>query len=442
MSGKWKPLSALLFFVALASCAQMKTLSPADRLEADEKLEYLMLRATDPTAAREYLTLPTAHARADFIRWFWQNRPAERRVLEARTRKAREVFGRVDLLGDERVLTYIRYGPARREEYAPEPVATETSRIFVNPAEIWTYDSLGLQFDFVKTGLSYRQVGITRFGRNWFPPALEPVDYGKPPPSLRANPKNLKFAIAAYRLDQHQDTVTVELHYGIASTDPALVPAKQNLIHLKIELRGRRHNPSTTSEWLGVTPDTSTEWLVGRKVLCLPVDVYTLTATAVTIDGSAGARQTLELNLVDYIRRTQPCSDVIFYALVDSTFQSPQFERRDWRRVIPLVLPELTAGGTCYLLYEIYNLIPDTANRHRAEATYEIIDLATRQSAIVPTPTRFITGTGTTGVAVERLHTMDLKPGEYLVAARVQDLNGHRAISLTTRLRLKPNRPR
>jgi len=435
---------ALFFYCLslLSSCAPFKTLSRADLLNPDEKLEYLILKALDPVAAKDYLTLNTPQNRAEYRNWFWQNRNvAEYPIYLTRAIKAKELFGSLDLLNDERVVTYIRYGAPRREAYTPKPLPTDSGRVFVNPAEIWTYDSLGIQLDFVKFGTRFQQVGQSRFGKNWFPPALEPVDYGKPPPAPAPDHRTLNFAVNIYRRHEHHDSVLVEIHYGIAGTDPALTPDKQNLIYIELTFRSRRHT-FTVKGWFGCTPDSTPSYIVGRQTLDLPVDNYAVTVSATTIDGKSWTQINQQLNLIDYVRRAQPCSDIIFYTLVDSTFQSPQFERSDWRRVVPLIPQEVSLGSTCYILYEIYNLTVDSLNRHRLEATYEIVDLAKKQAMVIPTPTRFIAGTGTTGVAVERFHTMDLKPGAYLIIARVRDLNSNKTVSLTAPIRLKPEKTR
>ncbi|MGQ9678016.1 MAG: hypothetical protein ACUVUD_01885 [bacterium] len=428
----------ILLLNLLNSCSQIKPLSRADLFSPEEKLEYLILKTVAPEAAREYLTLTTPQTRTDYLHWFWQNRGAEESTsLHHRAYKARELFGTVDLLGDERILTYIRYGPPHREEYTPKPITTDTSRVYVNPAEIWTYDSLGLQFDFVKIGTGFRQVGHSRFGRNWFPSALEPVDYGAPPPPPVPNHQPINFVFRIYRLNQRNDSVMVELHYGIASNDPAIIPNIQNLIHLEFTFRSRRHSV-TVKGWFGFSPDTSAPYVVGRHTIVLPIDNYSVTTTAIFRDGKHRARFYDQLNLIHYVRRAQPCSDIIFYTLIDSTFQSPQFERPDWPRVIPLVTGEIKTGSTCYLLYEIYNLTVDRTNYHRIEATYEIVNRATNQAVIIPKSSRFITGPGTTGVVVERLHTMDLIPGEYSLSIRIRDLNRGKTISSTAQIRLNP----
>lgn len=429
----------VIFFLSLLTFySRIKPLSRADLFSPEEKLEYLILKAIAPDAAREYLALATPQTRTDYLRWFWQNRGVEESTaLHRRAYKARELFGTADLLRDERILTYIRYGPPHREEYTPNPITTETSRVYVNPAEIWTYDSLGLQFDFVKIGTGFRQVGRSRFGKNWFPPALEPVDYGTPPPLPPRNSQPINFALRLYRLSQHNDSVMVELHYGIASNDQAIIPNRQNLIYLEFAFRSHRHSV-TIKGWFGFSPDTSAPYVVGRHTLVLPVDNYSVTATAITRDGKHRTQVDEQLNLIPYVRRAHPCSDLLFFSLIDSTFQSPQFERSDWRRVVPLVPAEMKTGNTCYLLYEIYNLTVDTTNYHQIEATYEIVNRATRQAVVIPTCSRFITGPGTTGVVVERLHTIDLKPGEYSIITRIRDLNGGKAISLTAPIRLRP----
>lgn len=430
-----------LFFAAMAllACGSLRSLTRADRLNPAEKLNYLILSTLDPALGKGYLTVGSPQAREDYFQWFWQSRDQQEfQLLTQRAKEAKELFGTLDLLGDERVTTYIRYGPPRREEFAPKSVESETSRIFVNPAEIWTYDSLGLQFDFVKTGVAFKRVGTTRFGRAWFPPALAEVDYGKPPPKPVPDSRLLNFTIALYRLDQSNDTVEVELHYGIAPANQVVSQNALKLIYLQFEFASQRYGVFKTKGWFGCTSDTSSPYIVGRQVFLLPVDVYSVSAFAITREGEAWAERRVKLNLVDYIRRSQPCSDLIFYSLVDSHFQSPQFQRQDWRRVIPLIVPEVTSGSTFYILYEIYNLTIDSLGYHRAVANYEIMDLATRQLAIIPTPSRFITGKGSKGVAVERIHTMDLKPGSYLIVAQIKDLNAPREVLLTTDFKILP----
>ncbi|MEO0025988.1 MAG: hypothetical protein ABIK54_04435 [candidate division WOR-3 bacterium] len=428
-------LRALTLLFLLNACGQLRSLTRADRLGPEEKLEYLILRTLDPQAGEQYLSLGSAQARQEYLDWFWQDRdPKERHRYYERAEKAAALFGRLDLLGDERIPVYIRYGPARREEYAPLPVENETLRLYVNPAEIWTYDSLGLQFDFVKTGVGFRQVGFTRFGNHWFPPAFEPVDYGRPAPSPGPDARKLDLQIALYRLSQHQDTVQVELHYGVRPA--GLKPG--DILRFEFRFDSRRYGSFVRSGWYGFSADSGIVLVVGRELFSLPADIYSVRVSAVNRDGSAVGEVRAELNLVDYVRRTQPGSDIVLYALVDDVFQSPQFEHPRYRRVIPLVVPEVRSGGTFYALFEIYNLKTDSLNRHRAQVRYELMDLDTRRMAVIPAPSRFITGAGTTGTALERVHTMDLNPGNYLLLARVEDLNSGRQLSLTTRFRILP----
>ncbi|MEO0050603.1 MAG: hypothetical protein ABIK42_05620 [candidate division WOR-3 bacterium] len=430
-----------LVFLLCCACGQIRPLTRADRLSPEEKIEYLILFALDEDAAKEFLTLANTSARREFLDWFWEQRGKEEHErFYLRAVKAGEMFGKLDLLGDERIPIYIRYGPPRREEYEPRPVVTESSRLFVNPAEIWTYDSLGLQFDFVKKGVGFKEVGNSRFGKAWIPRAFEEVDYGKPPPKPSPAAKKLDLAIALYRLGQREDSVEVELHYGIAFDQQTLAAIAENLIHLEFQFSSKRYGTIRSAGWYGFRSDTTAGLVVGRQRFFLPADIYQVTANAIIRDGKALGMRRAELNLIDYIRRSQPCSDIIFYALVDSHFQSPQFARQDWSRVVPLVVPEVKTGSTFYILYEIYHLTADSLNRHRAEARYEIMDLVTRQLAVIPTPARFITGSGTTGVGVERIHTMDLNPGNYLLFVRVKDLNNSREVSLTAQFKILPLR--
>jgi GWxTD domain-containing protein len=446
----------LLFSVVLVAfaCGQLKTLTRADSLPEQDKLEYLVLASIDRQSAQDYASTTPGPQRDAFLDWFWRNhQPApgrttgqERAELHRRAAQARTFFGSVDLLNDDRVRTYIRFGPPRRDQYEPRAVETETSRIYVNPSEIWTYDSAGWQFDFVKTGTAYKLVGDSRFGFGAVMPALEPVDIGRPAPSAAPDARQLGLEIAVDRLRQQPDTVQVELQYGIPLRGIAALfhRNRQPLFHVSIDLKPRTPDDARAlTYWVGtgLPVDTAAaEFAVGREVLYLPADIYTITVNVVTSDGKAAGSRSVELNLVDYVRQAQPSSDVLFYTLVDSTPQSPQFRRPDWSRVVPMVVPRVRAGRAFYVLYEIYNLALDSAGNHRAEASYELMEQDTRQLAVLPVNKRFITGWGTTGVAVERIHTMDLRPGRYLLISRTRDLNNSRTASLTAEFDILPRR--
>ena len=438
-------LAALL--VLLTCCASLKRLTPADRLSDDDKLNYLILASLDPAAAETYSGAPSRAERRAYFDWFWTesasadiNAPeALQQMYRERAERAREFFGQVDLLNDERVRTYIRHGPARRESFDPEQIRSETLTVIVNPAEIWTYDSLGLQFDFVKSGTAFRLVGETASGPGVAAPALEPVDLGLPAPSPAPGAEPLGAVIATYRLRQHADTVEVELHYGIPLD--RLAQTKRNarlpLANLRLELTPRGDNNTIgRSLWVTptVAPDTTDRRLaVGRMVLELPADNYDLVMVAVNDDGTFATTQKRNLNLLDYVRRAQPASDVVFCSLVDMTSQSPQFERGDWKRLVPMVLPLEHSGRTFSILYELYNLGTDEEGRHDVQASYDIIHSDTHQSAVVPTPEKRDTDPGTTATLVERVHTMDLRPGNYLLVARARDVIRERDLSLTAR---------
>ncbi len=430
--------------LVLLACSQVKRLAPADRLGSEEKLHYLILASLDQDAAQDYQVQPSADTRTGYLEWFWGSSEfiAEKDLYWQRAVQARDFFGSIDLLGDDRVRTYIRYGPARRESYEPEPVRTETLTVIVNPAEIWTYDELGLQFDFVKKGTAYKLVGESRFGPAYTAPSFEQVDLVRPAPQLQEEVLSFDLEFALGRFEQVSDTVETELHYGIPQNQLAGLVQENRLPELFFRMEfvpaGREH---TIGRDLWVLPavlpkPADPRLAVGREVFRLPADVYTVTVKAWSADGSVTAQKTGKLNLLDYVRRAQPSSDMMFYSLADSTFQSPQFVKTPWLRLVPMVQPLVRTGHTFYALYELYNLGLDEQGRHRVEADYEIIERTTNQLAVVPTPTRFVTGSGLKAVVVERVHTMDLRPGPYLLVARVRDLEKNRDISLTARFRI------
>ncbi|GEM_PF-727845 len=430
------PLTSAFCIVLALNCSQVRHLTPADSLSDDDKLNYLVLAAFSHDAAQQYATAGSPKNRADYLAWFWTNPPALPTPPSSlfpspsafycnRAVQARAYFGAIDLLNDDRVLTYIRYGPAHREQYEPKVVETETTRTFVNPAEIWSYDSLGRQFDFVRSGTAFKLVGQSRYGPGARMPELELLERERPPARFPNDARPLGLELSLGRLDQHGDSVEVELAFGIP---PQVLPAEKGTrpvsISLDIMPRGKGASVHRSSLYGGPVPlDTSVvDLAVGREVLTLPADIYTFTVTAVAADDQSASRISRELNLIDYSRRNQPVSDVLFYSLIDSTSQGAQFDRGDWARAVPLVVSRVRSGQSFYALYEIYHLDEDSTGHHNAEVSYELIQRETREKAVLPVARRYITGIGPTGVAVERIHTMDLNPGPYLLVSRVRDL--------------------
>jgi hypothetical protein len=334
------PRLCLCLSLLLGACSQVRRLTPADRLSDEDKLNYLVLAAIAPDAAQEYASSSTARARADYLSWFWQSHPSRPDAAPSsllpspsafyrqRALDARFYFGAVDLLNDDRVRTYIRYGPARREQYEPHAIQTETSRIFVNPAEIWSYDSIGRQFDFVKTGTAYKLVGQSEHGPHARMPALEPVRFAHSAPEFASDARPLGLEVSLGRLGQHGDSVEVELAFGIPlrTVLAEFLPQSQPLVSVAVDLSPRtKGTPAHRSSWLScpMPPDTTAvDFAVGREVFNLPADIYTVTVTAVTADGRNASRHVQDLNLIDYAHRNQPVSDVLFYSLVDSTTTS------------------------------------------------------------------------------------------------------------------------
>jgi hypothetical protein len=444
-----RPLCFLVsaFCLVVCVCGQLKTLSRADALSTDEKLDYLVLASIAPEAGEDYLMTSTRPGRADYLKWYWSQPPyasdqGVRTFYHERAAQAQTFFGQLDLFGDDRVRTYIRHGPARRESFEPRTTRTESLTIMVPAAEIWTYDSLGLQFDFVKTGVAYKLVGQSEFGPRVTMPALEPVDLGRAAPRPAPDARPLGLAVALGRLGQEADSVHVELHYGIPRAELyRAFGGSQPLVYIKVDLLPRnRSKAETVVAWVSTNVSGDTSGLaVGREALVLPVDVYSVRVLGVTADGRVASVVNRELNLLDYVRRAQPSSDIIFLAIADSAFQSPQFVGFGWPRLVPLVEPSLVAGQTCYVLYQLYNLGLDSAGSHRLEVDYDFVSESSRQLAYAATPARFVSGPGRTATVVERLHTMNLRPGSYLIVARTRDLASGRRVSLTTRLRILPH---
>jgi hypothetical protein len=441
-----RQLAVAAAIALLLGCVQFRKLHPADRLGPDDRLDYLVLAALAPDDARQYLALAGPAERDDFLDWYWLNRgpAAGRDFYLARAGEARRFFGATDLFGDDRVPAYIRYGPPRRETFEPKVPRSDTVRIFVDPAEIWTYSDSGVQFDFVKTGVGFKLVGTSRFGPRVTLPVLEPLDMMQPAPGPLPSAATLNPALGLYRLGQAGDSVEVEVHYGIplAEIARAYPAGGQRRFHVAIDFRGRdRANSQTIIRWDGIPAAADSGvalFAAALEPVTLKADVYSVRLTVTAGNGAAVGSRSAEVNLVDYVRRAQPASDFVTYALADSFSQGRQFERSGWPRLVPRLEGTLPSGSTCYLMYQLYNLGLDADGRHRVEADYDFIEEGTRRLAIPATPTRFVSGPGATATVVERVHTMNLHPGRYLVVARVRDLETDRTISLTEELTISP----
>lgn len=428
----------------------MRKPSPADSFGSDDRLNYVILKSLDPPRARQYAALGSNVDRDALLDHFWQEFDSScglepnqaRQRHQQRAERAWRLFGATDLMNDDRVLTYIRHGPPHREAYNPRPVDSESLTLTVNPAEVWTYGEIGREFDFVKTGTAYKLVGESSFGPDVVMPSLEEVDLGGLPPAPGPNALPLGLEVALYRLQQTGDSIEVELHYGIPQRTLALIAPDEPLlpVRVKAEFQAQSGRTESRSLWFapGVLPETAdTRLAVGRQVFGLKADVYKVRVEATTRDARAFAAVELKLDLIEYVRRAQPSSDVVFCSLIDSSSQSPQFARGNWRRFIPLVRPEVKSGSTLYVYYELYNLGLDGAGWSRVEVTYDMVDEDTRLMAVIPTPARFSSTDGPKATIVERVHTMDLKPGPYLLVARCRDLASDRELTLTGRFTIR-----
>jgi hypothetical protein len=348
-----------------------------------------------------------------------------------RAATASRFFGTVDLVNDERVTVYIRYGAPRRETFEPKAAGDETTAVYVNRAEIWTYPSAGRQFDFVKTGTAFKQVGESRFGPGAVAPSLEPVDLGRPAPEPATDARRLPVTLKLYRLGQRNDIVTFEVHCGLPLTD--WTAAGTEPVSITLRIRGGAVNDSFPAWVMLVAPDKTAEGelAVSRAQFGYEPGNYTIEVLAVTASGRARGEASARVNTIEYSRADRPLSDIILYSLVDSTFQSPQFTRTDWQRVVPLATERVRPGQAFYALYEVYNLGLDSLGNHAFEASYEIIERDLRRAAVIATPVRHYFGAGPTATVVERVHLMDLRPGRYLLVTRVTDAAGGRQSSGT-----------
>ncbi|MGQ9702559.1 MAG: GWxTD domain-containing protein [bacterium] len=120
------------------------------------------------------MNLPSPTERKYFYDQYWHRRNEEREEFERRVEYALKEFGKYAPLTDERIPIYMKYGkPTRHYIITPEKKVGVVSKEYVRPAEIWTYKSEGIEFDFIRLARVFMIIAKSEFGEKVIMPYLK-----------------------------------------------------------------------------------------------------------------------------------------------------------------------------------------------------------------------------------------------------------------------------
>ncbi len=405
----------IFFCILLIACAINILGAGYYRLLEKERKLYLGLRSIDSVAADKYLTLSAATERKYYYDQYWQGRDDEREKFEERTEYAFKEFGRYAPLSDERIPIYVKYGnPTKRYIITPEKKVGVITKEYVRPAEIWTYISEGIEFDFVRLTRAYKVIARSQFGERVILPILKEdttsIDLSDTIPSGK-----LEFDVAFCRFKQRKDLVRLEIYTQFLIDDTAgchilrrvkIYDESENLITKK------NSNLIPINAAKGFFFDEINLWLAPQN--------YRVLVEYINLRSKCGGRKEFSVNLIDYKDDAKKVSDLVFAKLIDESSIEEKFYK-PVGRVIPLVQPTLAVSTPFYVYHELYNLMTRDG-QHLLKVNYEIYNREKMRKEIVDIMTQTESSEGDVAYIAAKYHPMDLPAGNYLIVARTTDL--------------------
>ncbi len=401
------------------------------RLLEKERLIFLGLRGIDTLAAVEYLDLPSATERAHYYKNFWRGKTdEERRQFEERIEYAFRQFGRYAPLSDERIPTYVKYGPpSKREEITPEKkIAIKTTEI-VKPAEVWTYKKYGLIFDFVRIARAYKKIAESTFGEKVKIPHLKEIASDTSVKLLSQSSMEFNTSIGRFRQKKNLTRLELYITFNIEDTTGLTVSRTVAIFDEKDSLIEEKKNILVAQNSnRGTFFDEVNFWLE-------PAD-YRLEIELVDTKYEKLGKKSFEVSLVDYQDDAKKISDLIPALLIDKMFTHEKFNK-PVGRVIPLTVTELPVHNPFYFYAEVYNL--ETKNgEHRLRTTYEVTNKEKMRREIVDVMIKDHIEAGDVAYLAAEYHPMDLSPGTYIVTLRVKDLLSGEERNAVSEFELRP----
>jgi hypothetical protein len=404
----------LLAMLVLAACASNILGARYYRLLEQERPVFLGLRAVDTTFAMEYLNAPSAADRRFLYDNYWRGKDSARVDFEERARYAFRTFGANAPLSDERLPTYVKYGPpSRRQEISPQKMIMITAKEVVRPAEIWSYRSAGLEFDFIRIARAYKVLVKSEFGDAVQVPYLKEDTI--PAPVACDSVGELYFSAAIGRFRQKLNLTRLEVYVNLPVADTAglkycrmikVFDEKDSLISEKAKIVYPQNGSS------GIFYDQTNFWLEPQ--------VYRITLELADLKNRLVGRKEFTVDLLGYAADAKEISDLIAAQLIDESFTDERFSK-PVGRVIPMTRAAADVNVPFYFYHEVYNL-QTKSGQHRLRTTYEIYSRERMKREILDILIQDESGDGDIAYLPAKYHPMDLPAGNYLVVARDTDL--------------------
>jgi hypothetical protein len=384
------------------------------RLTDKEKKIFLGFKATDSSLAMTYLNLTSATERNAFYDNCWQGNEEKRNEFEERTDFAFREFGRYEPLNDDRLPVYIKYGmPTDRTVYNQQKMMMSASKEIVKPAEIWTYKSIGIEFDFVQEFRAFKNIAMTEFGEQ---AKINYLNEDSTESSMTAESTGiLDFDLTFGRFIQEKGLTRVELYLNVEMSDTSLpflqVTEVYDCRNDSLVYESRRLLKSA-GEGAGIYYDELNLWLEPRQYRA----VYRL----YDLKNRKAGKKDLNLNLLEYAEEAKKISDLVPAILIDN-FATVEKFRKPPGRFIPLAKSTIPVHQPFYLYHEVYNLETDDS-LHQLRTTYEVYNKVKMKREIVDVMIQEEIGKGRTAYLTTKYHPMDLPVGIYIIISHDTDV--------------------
>lgn len=406
----------VLFYII--SCGINIYASRYYRLLEKERPLYLGLKGIDSLTANEYLNLSSPTERKYYYDQYWQGRDDERQEFEKRSEYAFKEFGEYAPLSDERIPIYVKYGnPTRRYVITPEKKVGIVSKEYVRPAEIWTYKSEGIEFDFIRLARAYKIIARSQFGETVIIPYLREDTLSQiisdTIPSGKLNKLNFNMSFGRFR--QKKDLVRLEIYVQLFIDDTLDCRLfRRALIYNQFDSIVIEKNS------ILIPVNGNKEYFYDELNLWLPPQKYKVLIEYTNLKTRESGEKEFFADLLDYKEDAKKISDLVFGRLIDESMCEEKFYK-PVGRVIPLVKSALPTSTPFYVYHEVYNLKMQEG-QYLLKTDYEIYNKEKMRKEIIDIMTQTESGGGNVAHIAAKYHPMDLPPGQYIIVVRTKDM--------------------
>ena len=421
----------IIFSLSILFCTVNVITPQYYRLIEKERKIYLGLKAMDSVVAQQYIELPSAYERKALYEKFWKNKePQKRTEFEERIEYAFKNFGRYAPLSDERIPIYIKYGqPTKRERIIPQKIIGTKTHILVKPAEVWTYRTKGLIFDFVRKGRAYKLLACSSFGDSVKIPYLMKIS-SDTLIDIKKD-QNLDFNLSYGRFRQQENLTRLELYISLDIDDTTGLS-----LYRRIRVRDKNDSIISESNDLLKPFDAGFGTFYDEINLWLKPEKYQIEISYADIKNHRFGQKELAVSLIEYQNDAKEISDLVPALLIDHAVTREKFDK-PIGRMIPLIKPVLPIHQPFYLYVEVYNL-KTRDGQHHLRTTYEVYNKEKMHKEIVDIMIDDWFEPGDVAYLGAHYHPMDLPPGHYIIVLRAKDQLSGKERTAITEFKLKP----